>query len=80
MGGQTKGHNCNWALKLTMHYWNFRLGNAHTIYAALVKKYTTDCRALYMPGCVFLTYHLLQQGDIALSILHSLATSQMFSS
>ena len=31
-----------------------------------------------MPGCVFLTYHLLQQGDIALSILHSLATSQMF--
>ena len=59
MGGQTKGHN--WAPKLTMRYWNFGLGNAHTMYAALVKKFTPDCRALDMPGCVkILTHYLLQ--------------------
>ena len=59
MGGQTKGHN--WAPKLTMRYWNFGLGNAHTMYAALVKKFTPDRRALDMPGCVkILTHYLLQ--------------------
>ena len=62
MGGQTKGHN--WAPKLTMGYWNFGLGNAHTMYAALVKKFTPDRRALDMPGCVkILTHYLLQRGD-----------------
>ncbi len=62
MGGQTKGHN--WAPKLTMRYWNFGLGNAHTMYAALVKKFTPDRRALDMPGCVkILTHYLLQRGD-----------------
>lgn len=42
MGGQTKGHN--WAPKLSMRYFNFGMGNAHTMYAALVKKYTPERR------------------------------------
>eukprot|EP00956_Cyclotella_meneghiniana_P005086 scaffold6302_cov61-Cyclotella_meneghiniana.AAC.3 len=42
MGGQTKGHN--WAPKLSLRYFNFGMGNAHTMYAALVKKYTPERR------------------------------------
>eukprot|EP00956_Cyclotella_meneghiniana_P007123 scaffold9663_cov35-Cyclotella_meneghiniana.AAC.2 len=49
MGGQSKGHN--WALKLTMRYFNFCFGNAHTMYAALVKEHTPDRRVQKMAEC-----------------------------
>jgi hypothetical protein len=62
MGGQTKGHN--WAPKLVMRYWNFNLGNAHTMYEALVSTYTPDRRKMDMDECVcFLAHSLMQRGD-----------------
>jgi hypothetical protein len=62
MGGQTKGHN--WAPKLVMRYWNFNLGNAHTMYEALVSNYSLDRRKMDMDTCVcFLAHLLMQRGD-----------------
>ena len=62
MGGQTKGHN--WAPKFVMRYWNFNLGNAHTMYEALVSTYTPDCCKMDMDECVcFLAHLLMQRGN-----------------
>eukprot|EP00956_Cyclotella_meneghiniana_P001713 scaffold1870_cov73-Cyclotella_meneghiniana.AAC.4 len=62
MGGQSKGHN--WAPKLCMRYFNFGLGNAHTMYAALVKQHTPDRRVQKMAECLCsLTHSLLQRGQ-----------------
>ena len=55
MEGQSKGHN--WAPMLVMRYWNFGLGNAHTMYKALVKRFTLDCRYLSMKECVKVLLH-----------------------
>ena len=61
MGGHTKGHN--WAPKLTMRFFNFNLGNAHTMYDALTMEYTPTRRTMKMPECVaFLAHHLMQKG------------------
>ncbi|KAL7526484.1 hypothetical protein ACHAXR_001514 [Thalassiosira sp. AJA248-18] len=61
MGGQTKGHN--WAPKLHMRFWNFGLGNSHTVYDALVNEYTPNRRKMKMPQCVkFLSHSLMQRG------------------
>jgi hypothetical protein len=40
VGGQSKGHN--WAPKLTMRFFNFNLGNLHTMYKALTSQHTPD--------------------------------------
>ncbi|KAL7528337.1 hypothetical protein ACHAXR_002389 [Thalassiosira sp. AJA248-18] len=61
MGGQTKGRN--WAPKLHMRFFNFGLGNSHTIYDALAGQYTPDCRKMTMPECVkILSHSLMQRG------------------
>ena len=61
LGGQTKGHN--WAPKLNMRFFNFGLGNAHTMYHALCKEHTPFRRALVMEDCVnLLAHHLMQSG------------------
>ena len=49
MGGQSKGHN--WALKLSMRYFSFVMGNAHTYYAALVKQHTPKRRVQTISEC-----------------------------
>jgi hypothetical protein len=62
MGGQTKGHN--WAPKLCMRFWNFGLGNAHTMYEALITEHTADRRYLDMEECVMILAHsLMQRGE-----------------
>jgi hypothetical protein len=62
MGGQSKGHN--WAPKLTMRFFNFNLGNSHTMYKALTSEHTPDHHMLDMPECVvFLAHHLMQKGE-----------------
>eukprot|EP00956_Cyclotella_meneghiniana_P038739 scaffold159386_cov22-Cyclotella_meneghiniana.AAC.1 len=62
MGGQTKGHN--WAPKLSMRYFNFGLGNAHTMYAALCKEHTPFRKPTKMPESVcILAHHLMQTGE-----------------
>ena len=62
MGGHTKGHN--WAPKLSMRFWNFGMGNAHTIYSALHDKHTPNRRKLCMGECVnILAHSLMQAGE-----------------
>ena len=59
MGGQTKGHN--WAPKLTMRFWNMGLGNAHTMYSALCKKFTPNRKVQTMDQCMKILAHSLMQ-------------------
>eukprot|EP00956_Cyclotella_meneghiniana_P039672 scaffold176861_cov23-Cyclotella_meneghiniana.AAC.1 len=59
MGGQTKGHN--WAPKLSMRFWNFGLGNSHTMYSALTKEHTPFRKKQSMPECVKQLAHSLMQ-------------------
>ena len=61
LGGHSKGHN--WAPKLNMRFFNFGLGNAHTMYNALCKEHTPFRRVLSMEDCVsILAHHLMQFG------------------
>eukprot|EP00956_Cyclotella_meneghiniana_P004059 scaffold4911_cov47-Cyclotella_meneghiniana.AAC.17 len=61
MSGQSKGHN--WAPKLSMRYFNFGMGNAHTYYAALVKQHTPERRIQKMSECMCsLAHSLMQRG------------------
>ena len=58
----SKGHN--WAPKITMRFWNFYLGNAHTMYSALVHEHTPGHCEMDMSECVrFLCHSLLQRGE-----------------
>lgn len=59
MGGQTKGHN--WAPKLSMRFWNFHLGNSHTMYDALCKEHTPFRKRMDMNECVCILSHSLMQ-------------------
>ena len=59
MAGQTKGHN--WAPKLAMRFWNFGLGNAHTMYTALVKEHTPFRRSTTMAESMKILAHSLMQ-------------------
>ena len=61
LGGQTKGHN--WAPKLVMRFFNMCMGNAHTMYSALVKEHTPSRVLLKMKECVnMLAHHFMQTG------------------
>eukprot|EP00956_Cyclotella_meneghiniana_P004248 scaffold5201_cov42-Cyclotella_meneghiniana.AAC.2 len=61
LGRQTKGHN--WAPKLVMRFFNMCMGNAHTMYSALVKKHTPSRVLLKMKECVnMLAHHFMQTG------------------
>ena len=62
MGGNSKGHN--WAPKLSMRFWNFAMGNAHTVYSALHDKHTPSRHKMSMRECVnILAHKLMQQGE-----------------
>ncbi|KAL7525349.1 hypothetical protein ACHAXR_000966, partial [Thalassiosira sp. AJA248-18] len=59
LGGQTKGHN--WAPKLSMRYFNFGMGNSHTIYNSLANEHTPNRWKMKMPECVKILAHSLMQ-------------------